>query len=320
MAPTRVVDADLEGLDPQARAVHEAMSAGPPLDRIGISGARQWAARRRTDPPERSAFDGAIEDRQAGTVPVRVYRPGSRLAAGRPAVVFVHGGGWILGDLDAADGTCRALADESGLTVVSVDYRLAPEHPYPAALDDCVEVLRWVVAPEGGLGADPDRVAVAGESSGGQLAAAACVAVRRAGAMRPALAVLVCPALDARLASSSWEQYGDAFTPRATQMAWMWAQYVGDADPGADLLHLHRIEDLANFPPALILTAEYDPLRDEAEAFAGRLVAAGVPVALRRCQGQVHTVFGCAIAVDRCRTVLRETATDIRHRLAGDRP
>ena len=315
-------------IDPQAAAVLELMTSGPPLNRLGVDGARQWSARVGRSPgPPNPALDvreatvpaaglGAAGLGAAGPVPVRVYRRTD--VAQAPVVIFLHGGGWILGSLDSADDTCQHFALASGCTVVSVDYRLAPEHVFPAALEDSLAVVSWVAA--GGL--HPDRpapaICVAGESSGGQLAASTCLAARDAGLGPVALQLLVCPVIDARMGTASWRELGDRYLPCAEQMSWMWDLYAGAPEVRHQpLVSVGEAPDLRGLPPALILTAEFDPLRDEAEQYGERLREAGVAARLRRCDGQVHTVFGCAPAVDRCRQILDETAHDVARALGA---
>jgi acetyl esterase len=310
-------------IDPQAAAVLELMTSGPPLNRLGVDGARQWSARvgRSPGPPDpaldvREATVPAAGLGAAGPVPVRVYRRTD--VAQPPVVIFLHGGGWILGSLDSADDTCQHFALASGCTVVSVDYRLAPEHVFPAALEDSLAVVRWVAA--GGLHPDrpPPVICVAGESSGGQLAASTCLAARDAGIGPIALQLLVCPVVDARMGTPSWRELGDRYLPCAEQMSWMWDLYAGAPEARHQpLVSVAEAPDLRGLPPALILTAEFDPLRDEAEQYGERLREAGVAARLRRCDGQVHTVFGCAPAVDRCRQILDETAHDVARALGA---
>ena len=316
-------------IDPQAAAVLELMTSGPPLNRLGVDGARQWSARvgRSPGPPDpaldvrdatvpAATVPAAAGPGTAGPVPVRVYRCADVTQA--PVVIFLHGGGWILGSLDSADDTCQHFALASGCTVVSVDYRLAPEHVFPAALEDSLAVVSWVAA--GGLHPDrpPPVICVAGESSGGQLAASTCLAARDAGIGPIALQLLVCPVIDARMGTPSWRELGDRYLPCAEQMSWMWDLYAGAPEARHQpLVSVGEAPDLRGLPPALILTAEFDPLRDEAEQYCERLREAGVAARLRRCDGQVHTVFGCASAVDRCRQILDETAHDVARALGA---
>jgi acetyl esterase len=317
-------------LDPELRSWFEAAQSVPPLDQLGVGGARQWAKARRVAEP--APFDGSIDeivvqasegiDRGADIgVPIRMYRP--TLALGRwPVIVFIHGGGWILGDLDGVDYTCRSLARGSGCAVVSVGYRLAPEDPFPAAIDDCVAVVRWLLAHGSRFGLDASRLCVAGESSGGQLAAATCAVATVDGMAQVRLQLLVCPAIDRGMKSASWREFGDRFTPRASQMSWMWGLYAGPKAPAPDYrLHLEELADCSGLPEALIITAELDPLRDEGESWGRRLADAGVPVTVRRYEGQLHTVFAYAPFVAHCNEALDAAATFVKARLsAGEIP
>jgi acetyl esterase len=242
-----------------------------------------------------------VFDDDADGVPVRVYRPRDGT---RAALVYYHGGGWVLGGLESHDRLCRALAARSGATVVAVDYRLAPEHPYPAAVEDAWTATRWA-------GVRFPRLAVGGDSAGGQLAAAVARRARDAG-LPVALQVLVYPVTDhgADTPSSRECTEGPAFTTE--QMRWFWDQYLPDpsraADPDCSPL---RAADLAGLAPALVLTAEYDPLRDEGEDYARRLDAAGVPVTLSRYDGLIHGFIRMPAVIDRAADAIDEVAAAV---------
>ena len=227
-------------------------------------------------------------DGPAGAVPVRVYRPS--LDPGLPGVVYAHGGGWVLCDLELHDATCRDLAAGSGAVVVSVDYRKAPEHPFPAAFDDCRAVTEALLA--GAFGVDGSRVAVAGDSAGGNLAAALALDLRD----RPSPTghhlvhqVLIYPVVDARTGRTpSYARFADGFFLTARDMAYFVDSYARGADPRDPRLSPAAAADPAGLPPATVVLAEADPLVDEGRAYAERLRAAGVPVELRVYPGQVH--------------------------------
>jgi acetyl esterase len=229
-----------------------------------------------------------------GALPLRLYRPGPE--GGRALLVYLHGGGWVMGDLVMHDATCRALARAADCVVLSVDYRLAPEHPHPAALDDALAAIAWARAHAAGLGADPARIAVGGSSAGGNLAAAAALALRDAepqeSANAPLLAaqLLLYPVLDSRLATASIAQFGRGHLLDRDQMAFYWDAYApgGAVDRGSPLVSPAHAPSLAGLPPAVVVTAECDPLRDEGEQYAARLRADGVRVDLRRVRGQIH--------------------------------
>jgi acetyl esterase len=301
-------------IDPQAKAVHDFMTEGPSLDQRGVDGAREWAAGLAIS-PDPADERLVIEDRRIAGVGVRVYRPGAQQEL--PVLMFIHGGGWVLGDLDGVDFTSRELALAAGACVVSVDYRLSPEAVFPAPLEDCVGVLEELV--ENGpaaVGFAAGAICVAGESSGGQLAAATCLRAAELG-LRVDLQLLVCPVIDPSMDSASWQEFGGELLPVARQMSWMWDLYAGSREvrDGEPLVNLALDRDLAGLPETLILTSEYDPLRDEGEKYGARLEEAGVPTEVRRLPGQVHAVFGLARAVDACREVLKSTGEEVGQKL-----
>jgi acetyl esterase len=220
-------------------------------------------------------------------VRVRVYRPGGD-AAPRPAVVYVHGGGFIAGDLDTEDVRCVRFADEGGCVVVSVDYRLAPEHRYPAALDDCYAALCWTASSAPALGIDPTCIGVAGASSGGNLAAATALLARDRGELTVAFQCLVYPTLDDRMETAS---VGFVDTPMidGSDVARCWDYYLGtDRGDVSEYAAPGRAADLAGLPPAYVMTAELDPLRDDGMRYAARLLEAGVSVELHQYAGAFH--------------------------------
>ena len=307
-------------IDPQAGVEWERSRGVPPLDSLGVARARELFAssppRSLPAPPLERVEDRTITAADAA-ISARLYIPRARRSVS-PALLFIHGGGWILGDVDRADAICRRLSAISGVLVASVEYRLAPEHQFPVPLSDCFAALLWLHEHAAELGVDPARIAVAGESSGGNLAAALCLNGRNANGPPIALQLLVCPVLDVRMDTPSWAQFGEDFVPYRTQMAWMWKLYLGRDERAADeLASPSRATDLRDLPPALIITAENDPLHDEAEIYAARLNAAGIECEVRRCAGQLHPVFGYTHTVDACRSVLDETARTLRRRLTA---
>lgn len=245
-----------------------------------------------------AAFAGAplpvakVEDREipgpAGAIPARLYRP---LAASEPCplVVYYHGGGWVLCDLETHDACCRFLARGAGVSVLSVAYRLAPEHRFPAAVDDCVAAFRWAAAHATALGVDPARLAVAGDSAGGNLSAVVSWIAAREGGPQPAMQVLLYPVTDLSTKHPSYRLFREGFFLTERQMDWYRGHYLAsesDAlDPRASPL---LAKDLRGLAPAYVVTAGFDPLRDEGERYARRLEEAGVPVVLRRHEGLIH--------------------------------
>jgi acetyl esterase len=232
-----------------------------------------------------------VREFMVGDVPSRAYIPAGQ--GPRPILVYFHGGGWVLGDLDMHDTTCRRLANGAECIVVNVGYRLAPEHPFPAPLEDCARVVRWASDNAAEIDGDAQRLAVAGSSSGGNLAAAVCLKARDEGGPKIGLQVLIYPVLDSSMESASFTHNATGRYLESAQMAWYWEQYLPDpsrrADPLASPSHAN---DLIGLPAAIIVTAEYDPLRDEAEDFGRRLLAAGVDAEVTRYSGQIHGFMG----------------------------
>jgi acetyl esterase len=237
----------------------------------------------------------------AHRIPIRVYRPTSGNDE-LPVFIYCHGGGWVLGNLDGCDTICRDLCREAGCVVVSVDYRLAPEHRFPAALDDCLSVIRDVASRHDAYKVDPQRIAVGGDSAGGNLSAVAAQQLRRSG---PKLIhqVLVYPIVDAEPERwASYREFADGFSMTAADMRWYLDQYVPRHSDRRDLrVAPIRAADLSGLPAATIITAECDVLRDEGEAYARRLADAGVPVRHRRFDGMFHPFFRLAGALDAAR-------------------
>ncbi len=229
----------------------------------------------------------------AGTIPARLYRPP---ASAPPAlVVWYHGGGWVVGDLDTHDGACRFLCASTGAAVLSVDYRLAPENRFPAAVDDALAAFRWASANAAGLGADPARVAVAGDSAGGNLAAVVSRLAVRDGGPRPVAQMLVYPVTDVSTKHPSYRFFSEGFLLSEADMDWFKGHYLPSPDAARDpRVSPLLADDLEGLPPAIVLTAGFDPLRDEGEAYATRLERAGVRVHLRRAEGQIHGFFSLA--------------------------
>ncbi|MGH9049222.1 MAG: alpha/beta hydrolase [Acidimicrobiia bacterium] len=224
-------------------------------------------------------------------IPVRVYRP--RGDGPLPILVWLHGGGWTIGSLETHDNTCRSLANAVGCVVVSVAYRLAPEHKFPAAVDDALAATRWAAGHAGQLGGDPARVGVAGDSAGGNLAAVVSLLARDAGEPEIAFQLLIYPVTDHEFESRSMRENATGYFLELESMRWFFNQYLNDQSDGADWrFSPMRAADLTGLPPAFVLTAEFDPLRDQGELYARKLEAAGVAVELRRYDGVFHGFFG----------------------------
>ena len=296
----------------------------PPLEALPPAEARE-AFRRRASvstgpPPPVGAVRNLLVDGAAGPLPARHYAP-EEGGGPHPLLVYFHGGGFVLGDLNTHDVPCRLLCRHAGSHVLSVDYRLAPEHPFPAAVEDGRAALSWAISHAAELDADPYRVAVAGDSAGGNIAAVAAWEASRDGGPVPVLQVLLYPATDMVERSRSHELFGGGFLITRELMDWFAARYVADADPKDPRLSVLRAEDLGGVAPAFVVTAGFDPLRDEGEAYAEVLRASGVaPVALRRFSGLVHG-FCSAVGISRAsREALVEVAGATRALLATVSP
>jgi acetyl esterase len=266
----------------------------PPLETLTPPAARAayLATRRALQPdPEPVAEVAALQAAgPAGAIPLRLYRgQGAEAAVAQPALVFFHGGGWVIGDLESHDQVCRALANAARCLVVAVDYRLAPEHKFPAAVDDAVAATRWVSDNAARLGIDRRRVAVGGDSAGGNLAAVVALDARERAGPPILFQLLIYPATDLALGHPSHTRHAEQLPLRRTTMRWFVDHYLRDAgdvrDWRASPLRAQRFE---NLPPGLVATAGFDPLCDEGHAYARALQASGVPVTVQRFEGQIH--------------------------------
>lgn len=256
----------------------------PPLDL-----AREMRSMPATIPPLHTAV--AVEARTVSAqdgypIPIRIYRPLSP----EPHAVLVsfHGGGWVLGSLDSYEFRSHFMAHEVGCAVVTVDYRLAPEHPFPVPFDDCLSVVRWIAAQADALGFDATRIGVGGDSAGGNLAAAVALKLRDTGGLKLKCQILDYPICDHDFDRPSYLQNSEGKFLTREMMIWFWNQYAAGADRNLRYLSPLRCADLTRLPPALILTAEYDPLRDEGEAYAQALQQAGNLVVSHRLAGHIH--------------------------------
>lgn len=258
---------------------------------------------------------GSVEDRRVdggpnGPFDVRIYRPVDEPAE-PGCLIWIHGGGFVIGSLETADSTCRVLANEAKIVVVSVDYHLAPEYPYPAAVDDVFDALEWVVDNAADLSIDIDRIAVGGDSAGGNLAAVVAQLARAAGGPRLAFQVLVYPAVDLAGDHESRHTNGEGYFLTNETMIWFGHHYLDGRDPATPRVSPLSATDFTRLPPALVLTAGYDPLRDEGIAYADALEAAGVEVERVHFENQIHGFFDfdfladCAPARARVADVLR---------------
>ena len=245
-------------------------------------------------------------DVQAGSIPCRLYRPSAQTDLG--LLVFFHGGGWVIGDLNSHDGVCRSLANKSGHAVLSVDYRLAPEHKFPAAYDDCVTALKWAHENAGALGIDNKRMAVGGDSAGGNLAAAVALAE----VVPLKFQMLIYPAVDMRMDSPSITENANAPILTKAVMTWFVNHYMSsDADrTNVKASPMVASDDLLKrMPPAIVITAQYDPLRDEGEAYGKRLVENGISTTITRYNGAFHGFFNMITILDDAQSAHAQAST-----------
>lgn len=270
------------------------------------------AARLKGPPEPVEAVEDLSIDGPGGPLALRLYRPG---VPAPPLLVFLHGGGWVIGDLDIQDGLCRALANRAGCAVLSVDYRLAPEHPFPAAADDAWAACRWAAAHGADLGVDPGRLGVAGDSAGGNLALGVALRARDGGAPSLRLCLLTCPVVDHRLDDASMEELAEGYFLTRAKMAWYWDQYApAGIDRSKPELSPLRA-DLTGLGPVAMVTAGFDPLRDQGLDLARACAAAGVDTALLHFGDMIHGFLGFSASVTRAQAALSELGNLVRQRL-----
>lgn len=258
-----------------------------------------------------------VSDMEADGVAVRVYRPGPE--DNLPCLVYFHGGGWVIGDLETHDNVCRNLASEAQCVVVATDYRLAPEHPFPAPFDDCYTVTRWVADNAGKLNIDASRIALGGDSAGGNLTA--CVSLRIKDEGGPAIAhqLMIYPVTDTALDTGSYKANGEGYMLTRDSMAWFFDHYLGDStDRAHPYISPLQAKDLSGLPPATIITAEFDPLRDEGEAYGERLKKAGVETLVRRFDGMIHGFFSMTDLLPSAREATSLAASQLKSAFSGD--
>ena len=303
-------------LDPDAVAVYKAFQeAGrPAYETLTPPEAREYYMQARLvanpEPPELLSAESLAIPAPHGRIPARIYTPKKlRKADGlAPGLVFFHGGGWVIGNLETHDVVCRKLAHEGEMIVISVDYRLAPEHRFPAAVEDAVTATKWVAANAKGLGIDASRLVVGGDSAGGNLAAVVSLDARENG---PRLAgqLLVYPATDFSRNHPSHSEPETSILLTHTVVTWFMNNYLGDADINDWRASPARARTLADLPPAYVLTAGADPLRDEGDEYAARLKEAGVAVTYRHFPGQFHGFFTMGKLLNQANIAVGEIAT-----------
>ena len=283
-------------LDPQVALLIQAEATTPEMNTLSVEDARKLIQTSLAATAGEKEHIKNIEDRRIpgreGSIPVRIYTPEGEVPF--PVLVFFHGGGWVLCNLDTHDSICRSLANLAGCIVVSVDYRLAPEHKYPAAVEDCYAATCWVAENAAAIGGDPTRIAVGGDSAGGNLTAVVTLKARDEDGPSIIFQLLVYPVTDYFLpGTASYIENQEGYLLTRKDMIWYFDHYLSSQDEAQDP-HVSPLKapDLSNLPPAMVITAEFDLLRDEGEAYAQRLQEAGVPVILKRYSGLIHGLFG----------------------------
>ena len=279
-------------LDEQAKAFLRQLeeAGGPPLNEMTPAEARAALAATVESAGEPEPVGNTVNRSipgPLGDIPIRVYTPEG--TGPFPALVYFHGGGWVAGDLEMVDPLCTMLTNRAGTVVVSVDYRLAPEHKFPAPLMDCYSATQWVSDNAAKLNVDPRRIAVGGDSAGGNLAAAVSVVARDRGTPDLAFQVLFYPVTNMDYETASYRENGVGYFLTTDMMRWFWGHYLESADVGRDMRASPLLmQDASGLPPTFVVTAEFDPLRDEGEAYAEKLLEAGNEVTVRRYEGQIH--------------------------------
>ena len=314
-------------LHPQARALLRLIEerALPPTHTLSPAEARAMYRQRRSftqpDAPEVAVVRELSAPGPGGAISLRAYRPaGSDAAARLPVLVYYHGGGWVIGDLDTHDTLCRELCNLSGCAVVAVDYRMGPEHPFPAAVDDALAATRWIHANASSLHVDASRLAVGGDSAGGNLAAVVALAARDAGNLPITFQLLIYPATDQSRTAASHATNGEGYLLTRDTMRYFHDHYIHDIAQDREwraspLLHA----DHAGLPPAFLLTAGYDPLRDEGLQYAQKLSEAGSIATLVNFERQIHGFITMGRVIDEANAAVQLCAAQVRQALSGGR-
>jgi len=302
-------------IDPAVQGLLDQMNDpdAPPLSALSPADARAGFAELAVlqGPPEEIAH---VADHKVpgpgGDIPVRLYKPSND--ANLPVVVYFHGGGWVIMDVETHDPLCRALANAANCAVVSVDYRLAPEAKYPAASEDCYAATQWVADNAAELGVDASRIAIAGDSAGGHLSAVVAQMARDKGGPNIIFQVLHCPVTDLDYSTPSYSDNAEGYVLTKDSMEWFWNHYLNNPGEAADAYASPLRGDTSNLPPALVQTAEFDPLRDEGAAYAKKLEASGVSVSYHNYDGLIHDCFLFFGVVPQGRANLDEAAEHLR--------
>jgi acetyl esterase len=303
-------------LHPQVEALLAQMAeqGGEPPETLPVEQNRELirSMMELSGPPEEVArVEDVVAPGSGGDIPVRLYVPAGD--GPLPVLVWYHGGGWVIGDLDTADGPCRALANRAGMLVASVDYRLAPEHPFPGAVDDAYAAAAWAAKKAGDFGGDASRLAVGGDSAGGNLAAVVTQLAKARGGPSIAFQLLVYPATDHGARGGSMVENAEGPVLTRAWMDWFYGHYLTGPDDGLDpRVSPARTDDLSGLPPALVITAEFDPLRDQGAEYAEKLRAAGVAAEHVPYAGMMHGFFQMGGVIDAGREAIDRSAAALR--------
>ncbi len=307
-------------LDPQAQALIDSLAGTKPVEEMTVQEMRDGMVERaRLTGGEPQPVEQVLSSEvpgPAGPIPVRIYVPEG--PAPKPGLVYFHGGGWARGNLDTHDILCRALANGGGCVVVSVDYRMAPEHTFPAAIEDSLAATRWVAEHAEQIGIDPTRLAVGGDSAGGNLAAAVALVLRDEGGPALVHQLLIYPVTDYNLDTRSYLDNAEGYNLTREAMRFYWRLYLRDeSDAGDQRASPLRARHFANLPAAHVITAEFDPLRDEGRAYAERLRAGGTPTIYRDYAGMIHGFVTSAGVIDQGKQAIQDATAALREAFAG---
>jgi acetyl esterase len=304
-------------LHPKARAIVEQIAAMPPLSTLTPAQARGGPVPLAAAPEAVASVTARAIPGPGGPMAIRIYRPQDAL---RAALVYFHGGGWVIGSLEGADGSCRALANRSGSVVISVDYRLAPETKFPGPVEDAYDAVRWVADNAADLRIDPKGIAVGGSSAGGNLAAVVALVSRDRGGPEVTFQLLTVPVTELRSNARSTTEFAEGYGLTRADMEWYGAHYLEtDADrdhPYASVLRA----DLHGMPPALVITAECDPLRDDGEAYAEKLRKLGIRARYKRYPGMFHGFMGFPDQLEAAAEAFNDAGAALREALGGTGP
>tara|TARA_R110000868_G_scaffold36635_1_gene129845 strand:+ start:5813 stop:6748 length:936 start_codon:yes stop_codon:yes gene_type:complete len=309
-------------LDPQVKALLDGMAANPAprIIDLPVKDGREMYRGIAATLDLQGVPIGKVEDRSiegaGGDIPLRIYTPVAAGSGALPVLVYFHGGGWVIGDLDTHDALCRTLSNEAGVMVVAVDYRLAPEHVFPAAVDDCYAAVKWVEANGGPLGMDVTRIAVAGDSAGGNLAAVVAQIAKAEKGPQITFQLLIYPVTDTNVDTGSYTANAAGYFLERDGMIWFFDHYLKDADRNDPRIAPLKAASLAGLPKAYVITAGFDPLRDEGRAYAEAMKAAGVDTVHVNYDGMIHGFFNLQGAFDVARDAVKAAAKALKESLA----